>query len=72
MTEEEMSETRAEAVRLFGLGGGRPALPTFSRALDAYAEEVRAETLAEADAYLTRHGYADSAYLLRTATFPRT
>jgi hypothetical protein len=38
--EEEMSETRAEVVRLFGLGGGRPALPTFSRALSAYADDV--------------------------------
>lgn len=37
-----------------------------------YRDQVRAETLAEADAYLTRHGYADSAYLLRTCDIPRT
>lgn len=35
-----------------------------------YRDNVRAEVLASADAYLTRHGYADSAYLLRTCDVP--
>jgi hypothetical protein len=43
-----------------------------AKVIDRYRDQVRAQTLAEADAYLTRHGYADSAYLLRTCDIPRT
>ncbi len=43
-----MSETRTEVVRLFVQGGGKPALPVFSRALDTYVDEVVAETRAQA------------------------
>lgn len=42
------------------------ALGAKNAVIDAYRDEVRAEALEEAAQYLARHGYTDSAYLLRT------
>lgn len=66
-----MNEARAaleEFVKTYGANAGYAV--RFPHLVDALVKETRAQALADADAYLTRHGYGDSAYLLRSTDVP--